>query len=329
MRYFLFFCLFWLLAAVPSSAQESFEVWLQGLKEEAIAAGISPATVEGALQGTQPNELVLKLDQNQPEFKLSLVDYLSRTISPTRIRKGVGFLREKKALLDEVAGRFGVQPRFLVALWGIETDFGRVTGSFDVIESLATLAYDPRRSLFFRAELLDALRILESGHVSKKKLQGSWAGAFGGMQFLPSVFYRYAVDYDADGTIDIWQGGGDLFASGAHYLARSGWLIDQTWGREVRLPPDFPEEISSLSIKKKIAAWQALGVRRTNGGDLPTRDLLASIIVPDKSDKRAFLVYNNFEVLLKWNRSFYYATAVGLLSDLLGDGLKNGPYSGG
>lgn len=322
MKHFILFliCL-WLPLLGSAFAAEGFEGWLRGLKSEAAAAGISAATLDKALQGVRPNELVLKLDRNQPEFKLSLVDYLSRTISPARVRKGVGYLKENQALLRAVADSFGVQPRFLVALWGIETDFGRVTGSFEVIEALATLAYDPRRGPFFRAELLDALHILDRGQVSNRKLQGSWAGAFGGLQFLPSVFRRYAVDFEKDGEIDIWQGGGDLFASGANYLSQSGWLIDQTWGREIRLPPDFKAELAGLQMKKRIAAWQALGVRRTNGADLPARNLLASIVVPDKDSARAFMVYNNFEVLLKWNRSLYYATAVGLLADLLGDGV--------
>ena len=240
-------------------------------------------------------------------------------ISDTRVRKGRENLKRYNRLLQTVAGRYGVQPRFLVALWGVETDFGRVTGSFPVIQALATLAYDPRRSNFFRKELLASLHILESGFLTLAELRGSWAGAFGGLQFLPSVFRRYAVDFNGDNRIDIFKDHGDLFASGANYLSRSGWRDDQTWGRQVRLPAGFGRDDIGLAVKKTIPQWQSLGVRRQNGMDLPGRNLTASIIIPDQGDQRAFMVYNNFEVLLKWNRSFYYATAVGLLSDRLLD----------
>lgn len=294
---------------------DDFEKWLGDLRYEALQDGVSATTIEQALTTITPNQLVLSLDRNQPEFKLTLKAYLDRVISPTRIRKGRAKLDEQSELLTEVARRYGVQPRFLIALWGIETDFGRVLGSLPVVESLVTLAYDPRRSAFFRSELLHALHLVDDGLATFTSLEGSWAGAFGGLQFLPSVYRRYAQDFNGNGKINIWQESGDLFATGANYLKRSGWHFDQTWGRQVLLPKGFDRALTGLGTQKKIAEWQMLGVRRDNGADLPTRDLNASIVVPDADDPRAFLVYDNFSVLLKWNRSLYYGVAAGLLSD--------------
>jgi membrane-bound lytic murein transglycosylase B len=305
-----------LLSGLNVAASDDFSQWLATLKQQALSEGISAATIDDVLADVQPNELVLKLDRNQPEFKLTLTSYLNRVMPKSRIRSGRVKLRDNQRLLSDVAEKYRVQPRFLVALWGIETDFGRVTGSMPVVESLVTLAYDPRRSDFFRNELMAALHIINDGRVASNRLRGSWAGAFGGLQFLPSVFLKYAVDFDGDGKIDPWHNNGDLFASGANYLAKSGWHFDETWGREVILPDGFDAKLSGLANKKKISEWQAIGVRRINGADLPTRDLSGSIIMLDAS-RRSFLVYNNFEVLLKWNRSTYYALAAGLLSDKL------------
>lgn len=302
----------------PVQAQSiEFAKWLIDLKYEALQDGVASDTLEKAFKKIKPNELVLKLDKNQPEFKLSLARYLNNTVSTTRVLKGRAKLIENKEILDGIAKRYGVQPRFLIALWGIETDFGRVLGSFPVIEALTTLAYDPRRSAFFRAELLHALHVIDDGLATVKTLEGSWAGAFGGLQFLPSVYRTYAQDYNNNGQVNIWQETGDLFATGANYLAKSGWRSDQTWGRQVLLPDSFNRDLLGLGTNKKISQWQALGVRRLNGADLPDRDLASSIVWPDKDDPRVFLVYNNFHTLLKWNRSNYYAVAVGLLSDML------------
>jgi membrane-bound lytic murein transglycosylase B len=309
-----------LLLPGRAAAADNFGHWLASLKQQARSEGISEATINKALNGVHPNKLVLKLDRNQPEFKLSLTEYLNRVIPKSRIRAGRKKMWENQRLLRSIADRFKVQPRFLVALWGIETDFGRVTGSLPVVESLVTLAYDPRRSDFFRRELLASLHIIDNGQMGKNRLEGSWAGAFGGLQFLPSVFLKYALDFDNNGTIDLWHDNADLFASGANYLAKSGWHINETWGREVRLPASFALKMTGLGKRKKISAWQALGVRRIDGADLPTSKLSGSIIMI-ANNHRSFMVYNNFRVLLKWNHSTYYALAAGLLSDQL----KNGP----
>ena len=309
-----------LLFAVPGSA-EDFQIWLGKLRVEAEGKGISQSVLDEALAGIQPIPRVIELDRRQPEFTLTFTQYRDRVVPQSRIKKGRVKYQENRDLLEEIGGKIGVQPRFIVALWGIETDFGRVTGGFKVIPALATLAHDGRRSAFFRKELLNALQILHEGHIAPKEMMGSWAGAMGQSQFMPSSFLAHAVDYDGDGRRDIWTTRPDVFASAANYLAKSGWRADQTWGREVKLPPDFDFALADLKVRKPIGGWQALGVRQPDGGDLPTRQLSASIVLPEKGKMSpAYLVYSNYRTTLRWNRSTYFALAVGLLSDGIGAG---------
>ena len=304
-----------LLFAVPGSA-EDFQIWLGKLRVEAEGKGISQSVLDEALAGIQPIPRVIELDRRQPEFTLTFTQYRDRVVPQSRIKKGRVKYQENRDLLEEIGGKIGVQPRFIVALWGIETDFGRVTGGFKVIPALATLAHDGRRSAFFRKELLNALQILHEGHIAPKEMMGSWAGAMGQSQFMPSSFLAHAVDYDGDGRRDIWTTRPDVFASAANYLAKSGWRADQTWGREVKLPRDFDFALADLKVRKPIGGWQALGVRQPDGGDLPTRQLSASIVLPEKGKiSPAYLVYSNYRTTLRWNRSTYFALAVGLLSD--------------
>ena len=308
------------LFAVPGSA-ENFQIWLGKLRVEAEGKGISRSVLDEALAGIQPIPRVIELDRRQPEFTLTFTQYRDRVVPQSRIKKGRVKYQENRDLLEEIGGKIGVQPRFIVALWGIETDFGRVTGGFKVIPALATLAYDGRRSAFFRKELLNALQILHEGHIAPKEMMGSWAGAMGQSQFMPSSFLAHAVDYDGDGRRDIWTTRPDVFASAANYLAKSGWRADQTWGREVKLPRDFDFALADLKVRKPIGGWQALGVRQPDGGDLPTRQLSASIVLPEKGKMTpAYLVYSNYRTTLRWNRSTYFALAVGLLSDGIGAG---------
>jgi membrane-bound lytic murein transglycosylase B len=208
----------------------------------------------------------------------------------------------------------------VVALWGIETDFGRLKGGFSVVQAVATLAYDGRRSAYFRRELFDALTIIDQGHITATAMTGSWAGAMGQNQFMPSSFLRYAVDYDGDGRRDIWTNHADVFASTANYLRTVGWREDQTWGRPVRLPKAFDVSMAKLEVQKPIAEWQALGVRRTDGAALPAKDLSASIVLPAGNGGPAYMIYENFRVILKWNRAQFFATAVGSLADQLAGG---------
>lgn len=299
---------------LPAQARE-FDRWLEEFRAEALAAGISNATLERALAGIEPIPRVIELDRRQPEFTLTFEQYLERVLPERRVRMGREMLAEHAELLAQIGAEYGVQPRFIVALWGIETDFGRITGGFPVIAALATLAHDGRRSEFFRGELMNALRILDQGHIEPGDMQGSWAGAMGQVQFMPSSFLRFARDHNGDGRKDIWGSTPDAFASAANYLARSGWDDDQTWGREVRLPAGFDQALVGRDIRRGLQEWQALGVRRPDGSDLPGPDLPAALVQPDGPGGRTYVVYGNYHVLLKWNRSDYFATTVGLLSD--------------
>lgn len=309
------------LSAVPAAATpaQGFDQWLAGVRSEAKARGVSDKTLDAAFAGVQPIPRVIELDRNQPEFKLKFDEYLSRVVTPGRIATARRLLDEHAKLLDEVSAKYRVQKRFIVALWGIESDFGRITGGFPVIAALATLAYDGRRSAFFRRELMLALEILEQGHISVADMKGSWAGAMGQNQFMPSSFHSFAVDHDGDGHKDIWRSLPDVFASIARYLSRSGWRDDLTWGREVRLPATFDRRLIGLETKKPLPSWQSLGVRNPDGSALPVRDIPASIVeVTERSGAaRHFLAYHDFEVILKWNRSTYFAIAVGTLADAL------------
>lgn len=296
-----------------------FDRWLAELKQEAVGEGVPAAVVAEALDGVKLREEVLKRDRNQPEFKLTLGGYLKRIVSEQRVAKGRRMLAEHRPLLEEIAGHYKIQPRFLLALWGIESDYGRVLGDFSVIQSLVTLAFDPRRGTYFRKELLLSLHILAEGLAPLERLQGSWAGAIGGLQFMPSVYRKYAIDYNDDGGSDIWGDPADMFASGANYLTSSGWQFDQTWGREVALPDNFDLGLLGHKNSLTLAEWQELGVRRLFGGrDLPRREISASLIIPDQDSGRAFLVYDNFRIILKWNRSDFFAIAVGMLADRIG-----------
>jgi membrane-bound lytic murein transglycosylase B len=309
------------LAAGPAAGDNvPFDEWLVDLRREAADKGIGGTTLDRALHGLTPIERVIELDRHQPEFTLTFRQYLTRVVPPARVAKGKQKLDENRPLLEAVAGKYGVQARFLVAFWGIETDFGRLTGGFPVVRALATLAHDGRRSAYFRRELINALRIVDGGHIDVARMTGSWAGAMGQPQFMPSSFLAYAVDDDGDGRKDIWSTKADVFASAANYLARSGWKGDQTWGRQVRLPAGFDPALADLKVRKRLSEWQALGVRRIDGRDLPARDLEASVVFPGKQGGDAYIVYNNFRTILKWNRSTYFAVAIGSLADRIGGG---------
>lgn len=309
-------CLYILLPAL-CHADDEFAQWLEALKTEALAKGISASTLETALADLQPLEQVIELDRNQPEFKKDFWSYLKMTVTATRISKGRRLLNENRDMLERIRDRYGVQPRFLVAIWGLESNFGTYIGNFPVISAVATLAYDDRRSSFFRTELLNALKILDEGHIDLPGMQGSWAGAMGQLQFMPSTFIRYAVDEDNDGRKDIWRSLPDVFASAANYLSSNGWNNDYTWGREVTAPVNLDESLIGTKIQKRLAEWQEMGIRRINGDDLPDVDIDASLIRPSGNSGPAFLVYNNYRAVLRWNRSHLYALAVCRLSDKL------------
>jgi membrane-bound lytic murein transglycosylase B len=309
-----------LMALAPATAQDDFEIWKSALRVEALGQGISPATFEAAFEGVAPIPRIIELDRYQPERTKTFAEYSKGSVSDTRVARGRAMLAENRALLEQIGAQYGVQPRFIVALWGLETNYGANTGGFPVIAALATLAFDDRRPEFFRRELLLALRILEEGHIAPADMKGSWAGAMGQAQFMPSSFMKYAHDHDGDGHKDIWTSRADVFASAATYLSSVGWRDDLTWGRQVRLPDGFDMTLASASprgpfVKKPLSEWQALGVRRADGGNLPGRDVEATIVLPDGPGSDAYMVYANYHALLDWNRSLFFATSIGLLAD--------------
>ncbi|MEX2642401.1 MAG: lytic murein transglycosylase, partial [Acetobacterales bacterium] len=247
------------------------------------------------------------------------------------VARGREMLRENAELLNEVSERYGVQPRFIVAIWGIETRYGRVQGTMPVMPALATLAFDRRRSSFFRNELLQALRMVDAGHIELANLKGSWAGAMGQSQFIPSSYMAYAIDFDGDGRRDIWNSRADVFASIANYLKSHGWDDSATWGRQVSLPKGFDRKLAEIgeaedgscralrrvTPEKKLSEWQALGVRRAGGGDLPGRDLEAALVPAEQTGGPAFLVYDNYRSILRYNCAHLYGLTVGMLADAI------------
>jgi membrane-bound lytic murein transglycosylase B len=297
------------------AATQSFEAFLAGVRADAQRAGVSQATLQRALASIRPNNRVLELDRRQPEFTQTWEQYRDARLSQARVDNGRRAFSDNRSTLDAVQGRFKVPARVVVAIWGLETNYGGFTGNFNVVESLATLAWDGRRSAYFRNELMAALRILDAGHVTPERMRGSWAGAMGHPQFMPSNFDRLAVDMDGDGRRDIWDSRPDALGSIAHYLARSGWREEELWGREVLLPAGFNPEDARRDNTRPLREWVRIGVRRPDGVPLPSLDLETAILLPGGAGGQAFAVYPNFNVIRRYNPSNYYALAVGMLSD--------------
>lgn len=320
----------WSVSLTPGFAEtdaavndQAFEQWLADLRQDAKAAGISSSIISANLLDLEPIPDIIRLDRQQPEGRLTFQEYNKKVLAKSRIERGRVLYKEHKDLLQRVAREYGVQPRFIIALWGIETSYGGFQGGHHVIPALATLAYDGRRAKFFRRELIAALQILDGGHISPENMRGSWAGAMGQCQFMPSSFLRFAVDFDGDGKRDIWNSLPDIFASIANYLAKAGWDDDYTWGRQVRnaaAEKSPPSSKAALKIIKSLPEWQSLGVRRTDGRNLPRVAIDASLLHTDDGKGPTYLVYNNFRVLMDWNRSTYFALTVGELADLIRQG---------
>ncbi|MEC9345227.1 MAG: lytic murein transglycosylase [Pseudomonadota bacterium] len=322
------------MAATASAADApDFGRWLDDLRTEAIASGISASVVERALTGVEPVRRVVERDRSQAEFTLTFRTYRDRLLTPANIAAGQKKAREFSDVLQRVADTYHVQPRFILAIWGMETRYGAIRPTMPVVPALVTLAFDRRRSDYFRREVFQALRMVDNGHIELEHMTGSWAGAMGQPQFMPSSYMAYARDFDGDGRRDIWDSEADVFASIANYLARHGWSDDQTWGREVRLPAGkafrdvIPARkpgsgcraIDAMSDSQPLSAWQAAGVRRTDGADLPGRDLQASLVEPDGAGGPAFLVYRNYHSILRYNCAHLYGLAVSQLADALDD----------
>jgi membrane-bound lytic murein transglycosylase B len=317
-------------AQSAENVDAEFDQWLQVLISEAQERGISQAIIEQALANVTPIPQVVSNDRNQAEFVETLAQYLEKRVTDWRIQTGRARLAQHRSLLDEIAREYGVPARFIVAIWGIETNYGNFTGGTDVIRALVTLAYDPRRADYFRRELFSALDILQEGHIDHANMKGSWAGAMGQSQFMPSSFLNHAVDYDGDGRRDIWTTEADVFASIANYLKDAGWQPGQRWGRQVSLPPDYQQRADQWSqgevsyscsvlrrhtIQQPVDQWQLAGVRQHNGADLPQSDIPGSIVLPDGDAGPAFLTYPNFRAILRYNCANNYALAVATLAD--------------
>ena len=319
----LFIVLALLSPSIANANDSTFDQWLVEFRKEANLFGISDRIFDAALGDAVPIKRVIELDRRQPEFTMTFKEYLSKIASPTRAKIAAKKLIEHDEILTKISKKYGVQKRFIVTFWGVETNFGKYLGSFNVPHSLATLAFDGRRSAYFRKELLNALKILEEGHISPDKMKGSWAGAMGQSQFMPSSFLSYAVDWDGDGKRDIWKTKSDVFASTAYYLSKAGWSNDLTWGREISLPANFTlmgkgvKALADSKTRLKLVEWSKAGVLRVNGKPLPARDLVARLVIPAGPEGPAFLVYSNFDSILDWNRSNYYAFAIGHLADKL------------
>lgn len=308
--------LLFFLSLTQAQAQD-FYVWLEDVKKDARSQGISDRVLEDAFHDIEPNETVVKLDRKQPEGTKTWTEYKRGALAQRRLDDGRVLIEENLSELTKASQRFGIPIEVITALWGLETSYGENTGGFSTIEALATLAYEGRRAEFFRKELIYALHILEGGHITADAFLGSWAGALGQCQFMPSSFHQFALDADGDGKRDIWNSTPDIFASIANYLAQSGWNPAWHWGYAVQLTQPIPAAQADIKIKKSLGEWQKLGIVMKDGSALPQGDWPASLIYPGKPEEGAYLVSPNYEVWLKWNRSRYFATSVGILSDLL------------
>lgn len=296
------------------ASDPDFDLWLKELAREAGGMGISEATLTEALTGLKPIPRVVKRAANQAEEVFSAGRYVERMVSEARVVKGRQKLQELAGLFEEVSDSYGIQPRYLAALWAIESDFGRGGADFPLIAALATQAWQGRRQAFFRRELLDALWLLDQEQIPSADLRGSWAGATGQFQFIPSTYRHYAVDFNGDGHRNIWTDPADALASAANLLARSRWRPGQDWGRRVQLPKGFDKSLAGLKTRNNLAEWRAMGITGAEGPDQQE----ASLLLPDGPEGPAFLVFYNFRVLMRWNRSSAFALAIGHLADRIG-----------
>jgi membrane-bound lytic murein transglycosylase B len=314
------------LPVVQLPPEQAFTEWLTAFRAEASSKGISDKTLDAALDGLEPVPVVIERDRSQAELVLTLDQYLQRRLTPKMTATGRKMAKAHRKLLAAVSDKYGVPPGIIVAVWGLESNFGRFSGVRPTVATLATLAYDRRRATLFRQELIAALQILDSGDVSVDRMRGSWAGALGQAQFMPSSFLQYAQDFDGDGRRDIWTSLPDVFASIANYLKEHGWTKGQIWGRQVKVPPSLLQRLDELaplqtegclaerqmSVPLPLSEWKKLGVTQLSGRRLPAADLNASMV---RAGARQFLLYPNYQAILSYNCVHAYGLSVALLSD--------------
>ncbi|MNZ55023.1 Membrane-bound lytic murein transglycosylase B precursor [compost metagenome] len=308
--------------SMPPQPSESFNAWRDSFRNQALASGISARTFDQAFAGVEPDPAVIEADRSQPEFVRPVWQYLESAVSPLRVRNGQDKLAQNSGVLQQIDARYAVDEEAVVAIWGMESNFGTHMGDKNVIRSLATLAYEGRRPDFGRSQLIAALKILEHGDVPASYMVGSWAGAMGQTQFIPTTYDQYAVDFDGDGKRDIWRSSADALASTANYLQSSGWRAGQSWGFEVRLPAQFDYSLAEMTIRKPLSEWQRMGVQPIAGSVPADPNASVSLLLPAGYRGPAFLVTDNFRAILKYNNSTSYALAVGLLADSFKGGGK-------
>lgn len=302
--------------------QKRFSEWILNFKKTANKDyGIDNKILNEAFKNVEYKKKVINLDRNQPEFKKVFWNYYDDAIHPLRVKRGKEKIVKYKTLLNRVYKKYGVPPNIIVAFWGMESDYGRYMGNSNVIEVLTTLSFDHRRSKFFTNELIQALKILQSGKINLKDMKGSWAGAFGNFQFMPSTYVAYAVDGDGDGKIDLRNSLPDAFYSAGNYLSKMGWDSKHRWGRPVKFDKNNKKIWNQVNSKdwKNLSYFSSLGITRMNGNKLPNAKIKAKLIAPMGKDGPTFLIYKNFKLIMNWNNSINYALSVGLLSDALTD----------
>ncbi|WP_422001114.1 lytic murein transglycosylase [Reyranella sp.] len=306
--------------ASPVLAQSDFASCLQDIKAEAMRQGVDGSVADRAFQGLTPDRKVVDLDSRQPEFSLTYAKYVGNSVSADRIARGQQRLAQNRSILDTLQGQYGVPPQYIMAFWGIETNYGGYMGDFLVVRSVATLACMTKRREFFSNETVQALRILSLNHMTSPQMRGSWAGAMGNMQFMPSTFMKWGVDYDRNGRIDLWHSLPDAFASASNFLRGIGWKPGLPAAEEVFLPQGFPLDQADTTIEKPVSAWAAMGVRKAGNAALPTVDAPSSILLPAGFRGPAFILYPNFKAVMNWNRSTLYALAVTILAQQIAGG---------
>jgi membrane-bound lytic murein transglycosylase B len=297
------------------AAPADFDTCLDGILEQAVQEGVDRTIAERVLDQVEYLERVIELDRQQPEFTTPFADYLARRVTEQRIQQGRALLQKHRALLERVQAATGVSPAYLLAFWGLETNYGSYFGRMPVPSALATLACDPRRGEYFTGELIAALRIVEEGAIPLERMEGSWAGAMGHVQFMPSVFLRHAVDGDGDRRRDLWNSIPDAMMSAGHFLKSLGWDSEYRWGREVLLPSGFDYSLAGRTARRLLHDWREAGVTDVSGRPVADLDIEAALLLPSGHEGPAFLVYDNFEAILGWNRSEFYALSVGHLAD--------------
>ncbi|MBV8186122.1 MAG: lytic murein transglycosylase [Alphaproteobacteria bacterium] len=306
--------------AAPAFAQSDFQACLQSIRGDALQQGVPAAVADRAFQGLTPDQKIIELDARQPEFTQTYGRYVGSAVSPDRIAKGQQKQAQNRALLDAIQAEYGVPPQYIMAFWGMETNYGSFMGDFVVVRSVATLACMTKRREFFSNETVQALRILVLDQMTSPQMRGSWAGAMGNMQFMPSTFMKWGVDRDGNGRIDLWHSLPDSFASAANYLRGVGWKPPLPSSEEVALPSNFPLDQADSSVEKPVKAWAAMGVKKMGGAPLPNVDDPSSILLPAGWRGPAFILYPNFKAVMNWNRSTLYALAVGILARQIAGG---------